>query len=37
MKVVSYNIQGHAAAKRNDHIPKIAETIAALAPDVIGL
>jgi endonuclease/exonuclease/phosphatase family metal-dependent hydrolase len=37
MKVVSYNIQGHAASKRNDHIPKIAETIAALAPDVIGL
>lgn len=37
LKVVSYNIQGHAASKRADHIPKIAETIAALTPDVIGL
>jgi endonuclease/exonuclease/phosphatase family metal-dependent hydrolase len=37
LKVVSYNIQGHAAAKRADHIPKIAETITALAPDVVGL
>src|SRR5436305_6451687 len=37
LKIVSYNIQGHAAAKRSDHIPKIAETIAALEPDVIGL
>src|SRR5205085_10034399 len=26
-----------AAARRADHIPKIAETIAALAPDVVGL
>ena len=37
LKVISYNIQGHAASRRPDHIPKIAETIAALAPDVIGL
>ena len=37
LKVVSYNIQGHAAAKRADHIPKIAATIAELAPDVAGL
>jgi endonuclease/exonuclease/phosphatase family metal-dependent hydrolase len=37
IKVVSYNIQGHAASGRADHIPKIAETIAALHPDVIGL
>ncbi|MBV9494239.1 MAG: endonuclease/exonuclease/phosphatase family protein, partial [Acidobacteria bacterium] len=34
---MSYNIQGHAAAKRADHVPKIAETIAAAAPDVVGL
>lgn len=37
LKVVSFNIQGHAASRRPDHIPKIAETIVALAPDVIGL
>jgi endonuclease/exonuclease/phosphatase family metal-dependent hydrolase len=37
LKVVSYNIQGHAASRRADHLPKIAETIAALAPDVVGL
>jgi endonuclease/exonuclease/phosphatase family metal-dependent hydrolase len=37
LRIVSYNIQGHAARKRADHIPKIAETIAALAPDVVGL
>ena len=36
-KVMTYNIQGHAAARRADHIPKIAETIAAVAPDVVGL
>ena len=34
---MTYNIQGHAAARRADHIPKIAETIAAVAPDVVGL
>ena len=27
VKVMSYNIQGHAAARRPDHIPKIAEVI----------
>ena len=37
LKVVSYNIQGHAAGRRADHIPKIAETIAALQPDIVGL
>lgn len=37
LKVVSYNIQGHAASRRPDHLPKIAETIAALKPDVVGL
>lgn len=37
LKVISYNIQGHAAGRRGDHIPKIAETIAALEPDIVGL
>ena len=37
IKVMSYNIQGHAAARRPDHLPKIAEVIAAVAPDVVGL
>jgi endonuclease/exonuclease/phosphatase family metal-dependent hydrolase len=37
LRVMTYNIQGHAAAKRADHLPKIAETIAAAAPDVVGL
>lgn len=34
---MSYNIQGHAAARRSDHLPKIAEVIAAVAPDIVGL
>jgi endonuclease/exonuclease/phosphatase family metal-dependent hydrolase len=37
LRVMTYNIQGHAAAKRADHLPKIAETIAAAGPDVVGL
>jgi endonuclease/exonuclease/phosphatase family metal-dependent hydrolase len=37
LKIATYNIQGHAAARRADHIPKIAETIAAIAPDIVGL
>lgn len=37
MKVMSYNIQGHAAARREDHLPKLAEVIAAVQPDVVGL
>jgi endonuclease/exonuclease/phosphatase family metal-dependent hydrolase len=37
LKIVSYNIQGHAAARRGDHLPKISEAIAALQPDVVGL
>ncbi|HKO54905.1 MAG TPA: endonuclease/exonuclease/phosphatase family protein [Thermoanaerobaculia bacterium] len=37
LRVMTYNIQGHAAGKRADHLPKIAETIAAAAPDVVGL
>ena len=36
-KFMSYNIQGHAAARRPDHLPKIAEVIAAAKPDVVGL
>ena len=34
---MSYNIQGHAAVRREDHLPKLAEVIAAAHPDVVGL
>lgn len=37
LRIMSYNIQGHAAAKRQDHLPKLAEVIAAAQPDVVGL
>jgi endonuclease/exonuclease/phosphatase family metal-dependent hydrolase len=37
IRVMTYNIQGHAAARRADHLPKIAEVISAISPDVIGL
>src|SRR5438034_208453 len=37
VKVMTYNIQGHAASRRPDHIPKIAEVISAASPDVVGL
>jgi endonuclease/exonuclease/phosphatase family metal-dependent hydrolase len=37
MKFMSYNIQGHAAARRPDFLPKLAEVIAAAKPDVVGL
>lgn len=37
IKFLSYNIQGHAAAKRDDHIVKIAQTITRIGPDVVGL
>src|SRR6476660_2639785 len=37
LKVMTYNIQGHAASGRPDHLPKIAEVISAVAPDVVGL
>src|SRR5690349_11508022 len=37
VKIMSYNIQGHAAARRSDHLPKLAEVIAAVQPDVVGL
>lgn len=34
---MSYNIQGHEAARRDDHLPKLAEVISAAKPDVVGL
>ncbi|HEX6177428.1 MAG TPA: endonuclease/exonuclease/phosphatase family protein [Thermoanaerobaculia bacterium] len=37
LKVMTYNIQGHAARGRPDHVPKLAEVIAAANPDVVGL
>jgi len=37
LKIMSYNIQGHAALRREDHLPKLAEVIAAVNPDVVGL
>lgn len=37
LRVMSYNIQGHAANRREDHLPKIAETIAEANPDIVGL
>ena len=37
LKFMSFNIQGHAAARRDDHLPKLAEVIAAVKPDVVGL
>ena len=37
IRFLSYNIQGHEAARRHDHLPKLAEVIAAANPDVVGL
>jgi endonuclease/exonuclease/phosphatase family metal-dependent hydrolase len=37
LKIMTYNIQGHAAKGRPDHLPKIAEVISAVSPDVVGL
>jgi endonuclease/exonuclease/phosphatase family metal-dependent hydrolase len=37
LKVMTYNIQGHAASRRPDHVPKLAEVIAGASPDVVGL
>lgn len=37
LRVMTYNIQGHAASRRADHVPKLAEVIAAAAPDIVGL
>lgn len=34
---MTYNIQGQAAARRPDHIVKVAETISGIAPDIVGL
>ncbi|HET7436728.1 MAG TPA: endonuclease/exonuclease/phosphatase family protein [Thermoanaerobaculia bacterium] len=35
--VMTYNIEGHAALLRSDHIERIAATIAKYHPDVVGL
>jgi endonuclease/exonuclease/phosphatase family metal-dependent hydrolase len=37
VKAMTFNIQGHAASRRSDHIPKVAEVISAAGPDVVGL
>jgi endonuclease/exonuclease/phosphatase family metal-dependent hydrolase len=37
LRVMTYNIQGHAAERRADHLVKVAETIAAVRPDVVAL
>jgi endonuclease/exonuclease/phosphatase family metal-dependent hydrolase len=37
VRIVSYNIQGHAARKKPDHLRGIAEVLKRLAPDVVGL
>jgi endonuclease/exonuclease/phosphatase family metal-dependent hydrolase len=37
LKLMTYNIQGQAAARRSDHIEKIAEVIAGISPDIAGL
>lgn len=37
VKVMTFNIQGNAADGRSDHIPKIAEVISSVGPDVVGL
>jgi endonuclease/exonuclease/phosphatase family metal-dependent hydrolase len=37
MLVMTYNIQGYAAERQQDHIIKIAETVAAARPDVVAL
>jgi endonuclease/exonuclease/phosphatase family metal-dependent hydrolase len=35
--VMSFNIQGHAALLRDDHIQEIAETINKFKPDIVGV
>ena len=37
VKFMSYNIQGHAASRRPDFLPKLAEVIASVNPDIVGL
>ena len=34
---MSYNIQGHAAIRRPDFLPKLAEVIVSESPDIVGL
>lgn len=35
--VMTYNVQGHAALLRSDHVAKIAETIRQVRPDIVGI
>ena len=35
--MMTYNIQGHAASRRKDHLERIAEVIAMVSPDIAGL
>ena len=37
VRVMTYNIQGHAAERQQDHLIKVAETVAAATPDVVAL
>src|SRR6185369_1909301 len=37
LRVMTYNIQGHAAERQQDHMIKIAETVAGEKPDVVAL
>ena len=37
LSVLSYNIEGHAALVRSDHLTKVAEAILARHPDVVAL
>jgi endonuclease/exonuclease/phosphatase family metal-dependent hydrolase len=37
LRVMSFNIEGHASLIRSDHIEKIAETIRKYDPDIVGL
>lgn len=37
LRVMSYNIEGHAALFREDHIEQIATTIRTFKPDIVGI
>lgn len=37
LRVVSYNIEGHAALWNREHLDEVAETLRRLDPDVVGL
>jgi endonuclease/exonuclease/phosphatase family metal-dependent hydrolase len=37
LKLMTYNIKGQAAARRSDHLVKIAQVISKVAPDIVGL